>query len=119
MSRPRPFESVRGSTTGRPIMVLLDTLGRRWALRVLWELRRGPLSFRALQDACDGVSPSVLNARLGELRELALVNLGADGYVLTEDARELGEFLVPLDAWAEAWAQRLSPRAEPKRKKPR
>ena len=100
-------------------MVLLDALGRRWALRVLWELRRGPLSFRALQDACDGVSPSVLNARLSELRELALLDLGADGYVLTPDARELGEFLVPLDAWAEAWARRLSPQAESKRKQPR
>ena len=28
---------VRGSRTGRPIMVVLDVLGRRWALRVLWE----------------------------------------------------------------------------------
>ena len=31
--------SVRGSRTGRPIMALLDLLGRRWTLRILWELR--------------------------------------------------------------------------------
>ena len=44
---------VRGSRTGRPIMVLLDLLGRRWALRILWELRGGALTSRALRTACD------------------------------------------------------------------
>ena len=53
--------AVRGSASGRPIMALLDLLGRRWALRVLWELREGPLQFRALQERCDGMSSSVLN----------------------------------------------------------
>jgi DNA-binding HxlR family transcriptional regulator len=33
--------SVRGSKSGRPIMALLDLLGRRWTLRILWELREG------------------------------------------------------------------------------
>ena len=60
---PRPGRPVRGSPSGRPIMALLDLLGRRWALRMLWELREGGLSFRALQERCDGVSPSVLNTR--------------------------------------------------------
>lgn len=91
-------------------MVLLDVLGRRWSLRVLWELRNTSLSFRALRQACDDVSPSVLNARLGELRELGLVESGDDGYVLTEDARALGELMVPLDAWANGWAARLTSR---------
>ena len=31
--------TVRGSASGRPIMVLLDLLGRRWSLRIVWELR--------------------------------------------------------------------------------
>ncbi|HEV7693887.1 MAG TPA: hypothetical protein VGO52_23840 [Hyphomonadaceae bacterium] len=34
---------VRGSRTGRPIMALLDLLGRRWTLRVIWELRGEPM----------------------------------------------------------------------------
>jgi DNA-binding HxlR family transcriptional regulator len=34
-------------------MVLLDVLGRRRALRILWELRADPLTFRALQEACE------------------------------------------------------------------
>ena len=87
-------------------MRLLDLLGRRWALRVLWELRDGPLSFRALADACDAVSPSVLNARLRELRAAGLVELvDGEGYRRTARAEELGELLLPLDAWARRWAR--------------
>ena len=41
-------------------MVLLDALGRRWALRVLWELHAGDHTFRVLREACGDVSPSVL-----------------------------------------------------------
>ena len=46
---------VRGSKSGRPIMVLLDLLGRRWTLRILWELREGALTSRALREACDAL----------------------------------------------------------------
>ena len=41
---PRPGRPVRGSQTGRPIMALMDLLGRRWTLRVIWELRDGRLA---------------------------------------------------------------------------
>jgi len=85
-------------------MVLLDLLGRRWTLRILWELRDGPLSFRSLQSACERVSPTVMNNRLRELREAELVELReAEGYALTEIAEELGELLIPLDEWAKRW----------------
>ena len=48
-------------------MALLDLLGRRWALRVLWELRGGPApTFRELQSRCGDVSSSVLAQRLHE-----------------------------------------------------
>src|ERR1700722_17849874 len=63
----RPGRPVRGSTTGRPLMAALDLLGRRWSLRILWELREGPLGARSLRERCDGMSPSVLYDRLGEL----------------------------------------------------
>jgi DNA-binding HxlR family transcriptional regulator len=98
--------SVRGSRTGRPIMVLLDALGRRWALRVMWELRDGARSFRALREAMDAVSPTVLNDRLAELRELGLVELGDEGYALSSDGASLAQLLVPLDAWAQRWGRR-------------
>ena len=105
MPGPAPGRRVRGSRTGRPLMAALDLLGRRQALRLLWELRAAPLSFRALQEACDGISPSVQNARLRELREAGLVVLGDEGYALTPLGRELGEALAPLDRWSRRWAR--------------
>ncbi len=90
-----------GRGSRRAIVELLDLLGRRWSLRVLWELRDGPLSFRALRERCDEVSPSVLNARLRELREAEIVELGAAGYQLSPSGEELGRQLLDLSAWAE------------------
>lgn len=102
---PLPRQPVRGSTTGRPIMTLLDLLGRRWSLRVLWELQSGPLTFRALQAACDGVSPTVLQQRLKDLRAARLVTHdGGQGYLLTEAAQRLQPSLMALHDWAEGWA---------------
>ncbi|PSO33694.1 helix-turn-helix domain-containing protein [Bradyrhizobium sp. MOS002] len=96
--------SVRGSRTGRPIMVLLDLLGRRWSLRILWELRDAPLTSRALRTACGEASPTVLQARLNDLREAGLVELGeAGGYGLTALGRELCETFMPLHRFAERW----------------
>ena len=103
---PRAARSVRGSRTGRPVMALLDLLGRRWTLRVLWELRDAPHTFRALQDACGSVSPAVLNQRLRELRDARLVELADEGgYGLSALGRELLERFVPMVAWAEKWAR--------------
>src|SRR5882724_4100013 len=100
---PLPGRPVRGSTTGRPIMALLDLLGRRWAMRVLWELRGEPLNFRALQERSGGLSPSVLNQRLAELREARLIEAGDAGYLLSEQGRELLEHFAPLNQWAQDW----------------
>jgi DNA-binding HxlR family transcriptional regulator len=87
-------------------MALVDLLGRRWILRIVWELRGDPLTFRALQSACGGLSPSVLNQRLAELRESALVELETEqGYALTALGRELLAHLLPLVNWAEKWAK--------------
>jgi len=96
--------SVRGSRTGRPITVLLDLLGRRWSLRILWELRGSPLTSRALRTACDEASPTVLQARLTELRDAGFVELGdGGGYGLTALGRELCETFMPLHRFAERW----------------
>jgi len=102
---PLPGRRTRASRTGRPIMAALDLLGRRWTLRVLWELRDVPLAFRALQERCGGLSPSVLNARLAELREAGIVELQPDGYGLTALGRSLLTALQPLAAWSEKWAR--------------
>ena len=109
MTTPKPNRPVRGSKTGRPIMALLDLLGRRMALRILWELRDGELNFRALQAAAE-TNPSLLNARLKELREARLVALTEAGYGLTPQGRGLLETFLPLHAWADTWARRLAKR---------
>jgi DNA-binding HxlR family transcriptional regulator len=99
---------VRGSTTGRPIMVLLDLLGRRWTLRIVWELREEAMRFRELQDAI-GASPTIINTRLAELREAKLVELDeAAGYRLTGLGRELLALMLPLHRWSEKWAKSLA-----------
>lgn len=105
---PRPGRPVRGSRTGRPVMALLDLLGRRWALRVLWELRDGDaLTFRELQSRSGDISSSVLNDRLRELREASIVDAAPSaGYRLTVEGQDLLASLMPLDAWASRWAQR-------------
>jgi DNA-binding HxlR family transcriptional regulator len=108
---PKPAKAttqrrVRGSHTGRPIMVLLDLLGRRWSLRILWELRDGSLTSRALRAACDEASPTVLNERLKELREADFIELGEAGYALTALGRELSEKFMPLHHFAEKWSGR-------------
>ena len=85
-------------------MVLLDLLGRRWTLRVLWVLRDGPATFGALQ--AGEISTSVLTQRLRELGAAGLIERSGDGrYALTPRGRELGEHLLPLHAWAERWAR--------------
>ncbi len=97
---------VRGSRSGRPIMVLLDLLGRRWSLRIVWELREQPLTSRVLRTACDEASPTVLQARLSELRQADLVELiPGDGYRLTTMGRELHETFLPLHRFAERWSK--------------
>jgi DNA-binding HxlR family transcriptional regulator len=87
-------------------MALLDLLGRRWALRVIWELREGPLLFRSLQERCEGMSSSVLNQRLQELRDAGVVAAGDGGYRLTDEGERLLRALSPIDEWAERWAAR-------------
>ncbi len=104
MPTPRPGGPVRGSTTGRPIMALLDLLGRRWQLRIIWESRDGALGFRDLQKRCDGMSPSVLSQRLGELTEAGIIaQLDSQEYELTERGQKLMTALAPLNEWAAGW----------------
>ncbi len=104
----RPGTTVRGSTSGRPIMALFDLLGRRWALRILWELRAGSLNFRQLQAACGDISPTVLNTRLAELRDTGILTASGEGYLLTQQGGDLLAALMPLNDWAEAWAGSIS-----------
>ncbi|MCX2862425.1 helix-turn-helix domain-containing protein [Paucibacter sp. PLA-PC-4] len=88
-------------------MALLDLLGRRWAMRILWEANNYPLSFGELQEKCGQISSSVLSTRLADLKEADLIILGEHGYELSECGRELMELISPLRDWSEKWAASL------------
>jgi DNA-binding HxlR family transcriptional regulator len=90
-------------------MALLDLLGRRWTLRVLWELAQSPEppTFRELQRRCADMSSSVLSTRLRELRDARIIDAAARGYELTDLGRTLLEVLQPVSSWATRWAAEL------------
>lgn len=83
-------------------MAALDLLGRRTAMRILWELRGEPLTFRTLQEACE-TNTRLLNTRLTELRAAELVEHDEGGYRLTQEGRRLVIALKPLSVWADQW----------------
>ncbi len=107
-SSPPPARVVRGADGRRPIMAVLDLIGRRWTLRVLWELRSGPRGFRELRALCDGMSPNTLSTRLKELKDAGLVENTPDGdLALTEMSRSAEPLMLALLDWANEWvAQR-------------
>jgi DNA-binding HxlR family transcriptional regulator len=87
--------------TPKPIELTLDLLGRRWALRVIWEQRRSTLTFSELRERT-GISPSVLSARLGELVDAGIVERDSGRrYRLSGRGRELARVLYELNRWAE------------------
>jgi DNA-binding HxlR family transcriptional regulator len=86
-------------------MQLLDLLGRRWALRILWELHQDtPRSFGQLRDASERMSTSVLSTRLRELQAAGIVVRDDGAYALTDRGSELVALLLPLSGWADSWA---------------
>jgi DNA-binding HxlR family transcriptional regulator len=108
MAIPKPGKPVRGSQTGAPIMAAFDLLGRRWAMGIIWNLSKGPATFRGLQGACESISPSILNSRLKDLKEAGLVERSLEGYVLTSMGEALFALLKPLGDWSIRWAKVVS-----------
>jgi DNA-binding HxlR family transcriptional regulator len=101
--------AAQNSGSDRPIMALIDLLGRRWTLRIIWELRDGEMSSRTLRAACDNASPTVLHARLSELRDAGLVELiPTSGYSLTSHGRELFNSFMPLAKFARHWGKSVA-----------
>jgi DNA-binding HxlR family transcriptional regulator len=88
-------------------MALLDLASRKGFFRVVWELRNGPLKFRPLREACDDISPSVLNRRMKELRDARLVELLIVGYQLTPIGHALCRAFEPISDWANQWSEDL------------
>lgn len=88
-------------------MALLDLLGRRWTLRIVWELRDRALTSRELRAACDDASPTIIQQRMTDLRDAGLVEKSAEGgYRLTASGHELFELFMPLNHFADRWSKR-------------
>ena len=111
MAVPKPGTPVRGSETGRPIMALFDLLGRKWAMRIIWELRETALTFRQLRERCDNMSPTVLNQRLHELRDTGIIDVApTGGYTLSVAGTGLLKSMMPLLIWSDDWQRMLDSR---------
>ncbi len=96
------MQTIRKTETSAAMALVLDHFGRRWALRVIWELRGEPLSFRALRTACGDISPSVMQTRLHQLRDLGLIEqIPGLGYRHTAAGQQLFRTLAPLAEWAD------------------
>jgi DNA-binding HxlR family transcriptional regulator len=95
----------RNSTTARPLAELFELVGRRWTLRIVWELRDRTLSFNDLRRAVGGMSQSVLVTRLTELFGAGLVADVPGGYRLTADGASLARQLTALEGWAASWSE--------------
>jgi DNA-binding HxlR family transcriptional regulator len=85
----------------RAVESTFDLLGRRWALRLVWELRRSTISFSELRERT-GISPSVLSARLRELLDAGVIEqVPGRRYRLSGRGRELARILYEVNRWAE------------------
>jgi DNA-binding HxlR family transcriptional regulator len=95
------------------IAEITDLLSHKWMMRIIWELRAEPMTFRELQKACGKLSPTVLNNRLKLLREAEIAQKHKDnGYTLTRMGQELLEVYKPLNEWAIDWQiKRKQPKA--------
>jgi DNA-binding HxlR family transcriptional regulator len=90
------------------MMAALDLVGRRWTLRVIWELRQESAGFRELRRRCDTMSSSVLSQRLRELTDAGIVATDEHGsYQLTPLGNRLEAALDPLLKWSQEWQSTL------------
>jgi DNA-binding HxlR family transcriptional regulator len=87
---------------------VFSILGKRWSGLILGTLLQRSARFGELARAIDGITESMLSARLGELQEAGLVEREvlegpplATVYRLTLAGRELEPALLALARWAE------------------
>jgi DNA-binding HxlR family transcriptional regulator len=89
-----------------PIVALMDILGKKWVMRILWELHQKPCTFRELQTKCGEISPTVVNARIKDLCAANLVKkMEPSGYGLTKYGEELLDLFEPMKDFALKWME--------------
>jgi DNA-binding HxlR family transcriptional regulator len=114
MAPAHSSHSSSSSSSSEPTVALFDLLGRRWALRILWEIREAALTFQTLHECCDSMSTSVLTRRLRELQDARLVEKDDAGrYRLTAQGAALLARLDWIDEWTRQWSGALGQPAAP------
>src|SRR5688500_15503835 len=97
-----PHEPMAPAASRRPVMRLLEQLGRTATPRIMWELRDGmPQSFRAGRVRTGVIAPPVLNGRRQGRRAVGLGALADADYVLPDSGRQLVKRLQPLNQCAD------------------
>jgi DNA-binding HxlR family transcriptional regulator len=84
----------------------LDAIGRKWSLRILYELARGPCHFNELQRLNSGISHKVLTETLRHLEGDGLIarstihgSVPRVQYALTSDGETVRPVLDAMIAW--------------------
>ncbi|MGA5540815.1 winged helix-turn-helix transcriptional regulator [Mycobacterium sp. NPDC051198] len=87
-----------------PMLAVMELLGQRWVLRVIWELEPGSLGFLELRRHMGNCSSSMLSERLQQLVAAGLVVKNETGaWELTVAGAGLGAALSGLWDWSESW----------------
>ncbi len=83
----------------------IEVIGRRWTGSILRVLAAGPARFSEVRSQVPGLSDRLLDTRLSELVDEAIVERAGDGsYALTGKGRDLEPVMVAVAEWASSHA---------------
>ncbi|WP_280517961.1 winged helix-turn-helix transcriptional regulator [Myceligenerans indicum] len=112
---PPMREPVRRATQACPVEVAIAVVGGAWKMTVVKHLLGGPLRFGALNRAVGPVTPRVLTRQLRDLEADGIVHREVFPqvpprveYSLTPLGESLAGLVRSLDAWGEAYTDRLA-----------
>ena len=93
-----------------PMAAAAKLLGDKWTLIVLRDLARGSCRFKSLEHTGEGISPSILTARLRELEDKGLISRRSFNeipprveYTLTEKGRDVLPVIDALRSYGTRW----------------
>lgn len=93
-----------------PVAAAAKLLGDKWTLIILRDLAAGPRRFKALEQSGEGISPSILAARLRELEHEGMVSRASFHeipprveYTLSEKGKDALAVIEALRAYGTKW----------------
>jgi DNA-binding HxlR family transcriptional regulator len=101
-----------------PIALAAKLLGDKWTLIVLRDLAKGPCRFKSLEQSAEGISPSMLTARLRDLEERGLISRRSYNeipprveYTLTDKGQDVLPVIEALRQYGSKWLMAQASRA--------